>query len=68
MKYILIGALGFFTFAAALTVEPQEASAAAYVVHHRGWRGPVVVRRPVAPVRRCRTVWSRGVRRTVCYR
>ncbi len=69
MKNLLIGALAFFSFAAALTVESQEASAAVCRAGpYRAGCAAAVVRRPVAPVRRvCRTVWSHGVRRTVCY-
>lgn len=75
MKYLLMAGLGFAAFAAALTVSPQEAEAAVcaagpYRAGCAGYRGAAVVRRPVvvAPVRRvCRTVWTGGVRRTVCY-
>lgn len=73
MKYVLMAGLGLLTFAATFTVAPQEANAAVcaagpYRAGCAGHRGAAVVRRPVAPVRRvCRTVWSRGVRRTVCY-
>jgi hypothetical protein len=70
MKYLLIGVLGTLTFAATLIIEPQEASAAVCAAGpHRagcaGYRGAAVVHRPAA--RACRTVWSGGVRRTVCY-
>jgi hypothetical protein len=69
MKHLLLAGLGVMTFAATLTFEPSEANA---VVCARGvYRagcvtrgGSAVVRRPVARV--CRTVWVRGVRRTVC--
>jgi hypothetical protein len=72
MKYLLMAGLGLMSFAATLTVEPQEASAAVcaagpYRAGCAGYRGAAVVRRPVAPARACRTVWSGGVRRTVCY-
>jgi hypothetical protein len=73
MKYLLMAGLGFAAFAATLTVSPNEAEAAVcaagpYRAGCAGYRGAAVVRRPVAPVRRvCRTVWTGGVRRTVCY-
>jgi hypothetical protein len=72
MKYLLMAGLGFAAFAASLTFSTSEAEAAACVAgRYRagcvGYRGAAVVRRPVAPVRRCRTVWRGGVRRTVCF-
>ncbi len=70
MKFLLMAALGMTTFAATLTVEPQEASAAVcaagrYRAGCVSSRGTAVVRRPVGRV--CRTVWVRGVRTTRCY-
>lgn len=71
MKNFMLAGLGFAAFAATLTVEPREANAVvcARGVYRAGCVGPnggAVVRR--APVRRaCRTVWSGGVRRTVCF-
>jgi hypothetical protein len=72
MKYMLMAVAGLLTFAATLTVEPREANAVVcaagvYRAGCAGYRGAAVVRRPVAPRRVCRTVWSGGVRRTVCY-
>ena len=62
MKYLLMAGLGVATFAATLTVEPREANA---VVCAAGVYRAGCVRR-VAPARVCRTVWTGGVRRTVC--
>jgi hypothetical protein len=73
MKYLLMAGVGLLTFAATLTFQPRDANAVVcaagvYRAGCAGYRGAAVVRRPVAPVRRvCRTVWTRGVRRTVCY-
>jgi hypothetical protein len=69
MKKLLLTGFGLMTFAASLAVEPQEASAAVCAAgpHRAGCaspRGAAVVR---APARVCRTVWSGGVRRTVCH-
>ncbi|MGJ0509505.1 MAG: hypothetical protein ACR652_20755 [Methylocystis sp.] len=71
MKQLLMAGLGLLTFAATLTIEPQDANAVVcargvYRAGCAGYRGAAVVRRPVAPGRVCRTVWTRGVRRTVC--
>ncbi|WP_424362558.1 hypothetical protein [Methylocystis parvus] len=70
MKYFLMAGLGLMTFAATMTIEPQEANAVvcARGVYRAGCVGPngaVGVRR--APVARCRTVWVRGVRTTRCF-
>ncbi|QGM98953.1 hypothetical protein [Methylocystis parvus] len=70
MKYFLMAGLGLMTFAATMTVEPQEANAVVcargvYRAGCAGVRGAAVVRRPVGRV--CRTVWRGRVRRTVCY-
>jgi hypothetical protein len=74
MKYVMLAGVGLVAFAATLTIGPGEANAVvcARGVYRAGCAGPAgaaVVRRPVvAPVRRaCRTVWTGGVRRTVCY-
>lgn len=73
MKYMLMAGAGLLTFAATLTIEPREANAVVcaagvYRAGCAGYRGPAaVVTRPAAPGRVCRTVWSGGVRRTVCY-
>lgn len=72
MKYVPMAGLGLLTFAAALTVEPGEANAVVcaagvYRAGCAGYRGAAVVRRPVAPRRVCRTVWTAGARRTICY-
>jgi hypothetical protein len=73
MKYVMLAGLGLVAFAATLTMEAGEANAVVcargvYRAGCAGPRGAAVVRRPVAPVRRvCRTVWTAGVRRTVCY-
>lgn len=73
MKYVMMAGLGFLAFAATLTVAPRDANAVVcgagpYRAGCAGYRGAAVVRRPVAPVgRACRTVWTAGVRRTVCY-
>ncbi len=70
MKYMLMAGLGLMTFAATLTFEPSDANAVVcargvYRAGCAGYRGAAVVRRPVG--RACRTVWTGGVRRTVCY-
>lgn len=72
MKKLLLGGLAALTFAATLTMESGEANAVVcaagpYRAGCAGYRGAAVVRRPVAPRRVCRTVWTGGVRRTVCY-
>lgn len=72
MKPLLMAGLAAMTFAATLTFEPREANAVVcgagpYRAGCAGYRGAAVVRRPVAPRRVCRTVWTAGVRRTVCY-
>jgi hypothetical protein len=72
MKYLLMAGLGCAAFAASLTFAPADAEAAVCAAgrYRAGCvtnRGSAVVRRPVAPVRRvCRTVWTGGVRRTIC--
>ncbi len=72
MKNLLLAGLAAMTIAATLTIEPGEANAIVcgagpYRAGCAGYRGAAVVRRPVAPGRVCRTVWTAGVRRTVCY-
>lgn len=72
MKHLWMAALAALTFASTLTLEPPEAQAVVcaagrYGAGCAGYRGAAVVRRPVAPGRVCRTVWTAGVRRTVCY-
>ncbi|WP_363348076.1 hypothetical protein [Methylocystis echinoides] len=71
MRHLLMAGLAAATFAATLTIEPREAGAVVcaagpYRAGCAGYRGAAVVRRPVAPARVCRTMWVRGVRRTVC--
>ncbi len=70
MRYFLLIAAAVIAFGATMTVEPTDANAVvcARGVHRAGcagYRGAVVVRKPV--VAGCRWVWVGGVKVRRCY-
>lgn len=84
MRPLLLAACAFAAFAATMTFESKDANAVVcargvYRAGCAGYRGAVVVHRPVAapvvvapavraaPVRTCRVVWANGVRVRRCY-
>ena len=69
MRSLLLMSAAMLTFAATLAFETTDANAVVcargvYRAGCAGYRGAVVVRRPVAA---CRTVWVNGVRVRRCY-
>jgi hypothetical protein len=69
MRFIFLLASAILAFAATMTVESNDANAVVcargvYRAGCAGYRGAVVVRRPV--VAACRTVWVDGVRVRRC--
>ncbi len=70
MRYFLLIASAVIAFGATMTVEPTDANAVVcargvYRAGCAGYRGAVVVRKPV--VAGCRWVWVGGVKVRRCY-